>query len=305
MPNAYLILAHSDPLHLQRLTAKLLTSDSVVFIHIDRKSDVKKFQHLQSSRIIFVKDRVPVYWGDFSQVEAILTLINAALRSKFDVERLVLLSGVDYPIKPMAEIDSFFKTKAAVEFINAVKMPANAAGKPIARMNNYVLRPTKFKSIQIWKRLLRKIGIIPRQRNHADYLQELMPFGGSEWWAITRGAGEYIYQFVKTHADVVNFFKNVECPDEAFFQTILMNSEFASRVRRNLTYTDWRAGGSSPSVISELHLPLFAAGVSFEPSDIYGRGPALFARKFNDGQEGLLNIIDELQVSPTHRGEEA
>lgn len=292
MQIAYLILAHSDPMHLQRLTATLLTTDSVVFIHVDKKSDIRKFAHLQSARVVLIEDRVPVYWGDFSQVEAILKLLDAALSSQFDVKRLVLLSGVDYPVKPMSDIKSFFAAQPATEFINAVRMPADAAGKPIARLNNVVLRPVDAGLARFLKRAFRKIGLTPRQRDHTAYLKELVPFGGSTWWAITRDAGEYIRHFVKTRKDIVTFFKNVEYPDEAFFQTILMNSRFAENVARNVTYTDWRAGGSSPSLISEQHLPMISAGITFASNDTYGEGPALFARKFKDGQEDLLDSID-------------
>jgi len=294
MKIAYLILAHADPLHLQRLIAKLLTGDSAVFIHVDKKSDTGRFQHLKNDRVFFIEDRVPVYWGDFSQVEAILKLLDAALASKFGATRLVLLSGADYPIRPMSEIESFFAARPATEFINAVKMPADAAGKPIARLNSFVLRPGSSRLAQIGKRACRKIGLIPRQRDHAKYLKDLVPFGGSTWWAITRDAGEYVRHFVRTRSDIVAFFRNVEFPDEAFFQTVLLNSKFAEHVSRNLTYTDWRAGGSSPSMINDTHLPMFSAGVSFAPGDSYGDGPALFARKFKDGQENLLKAIDTI-----------
>ena len=294
MQIAYLILAHADPLHLQRLTAKLSIEGAVIFIHVDKKSDLKKFQHIQEPRIIFINARVPVYWGDFSQVQAILNLLDAALTSKFDIQRLVLLSGVDYPIVPMDDIVALFATHSATEFMNAVQMPADTAGKPISRMNNFVVRPGTFRIARKLKRACQRLGLIPKHRDHAAYLKDLVPFGGSTWWAITRDAGEYVRQFVHTRADIVTFFKNVECPDEAFFQTVLMNSPYAENVSRNLTYTDWRAGGSSPSLISDIHIPMLSAGVKFGSDDTYGAGQALFARKFKDGQEQLLDTIDNI-----------
>lgn len=295
MQIAYLILAHGDPLHLRRLIARLSTENAVVFVHVDKKSNLDLFQNLKSERVIFVENRVAVYWGDFSQVEAILTLIDAALTSNFDVKRLVLLSGADYPIRSITDIETFFAARLKTEFLNAVRMPADAAGKPIARLNNFVIRPGQSKFMHVLKRACRKFGLLPKQRNHATYLKELVPFGGSTWWAITREAAEYVSSFVKTRPDIVNFFKNVEYPDEAFFQTILMNSKFSENVSRNLTYTDWRSGGSSPRMIDESHLPEFAAGISFGSGDTYGDGPALFARKFKDGQDELLERIDRIE----------
>lgn len=297
MKIAYLVLAHSDPSHLKRLIERISTKDSRVFVHLDKKSEFAKFQHLQNERTVFLKNRTAVYWGDFSQVQAILGLLDTALSSQFDTDRLVLLSGADYPIKPIDEIESFFATNRAKEFLNAVRMPADAAGKPIARLNNYVIRPTESRPTQFLKRAARKVGLIPRQRDHAVHLKGLMPFGGSTWWAITREAGDYILEFVRTRPDVVDFFKHVEFPDEAFFQTVLMNSKFAENVVRNLTYTDWSAGGSSPSIMSEKHLPMFETGISFGPRDTYGDGPALFARKFKDGQDRLLDSINSISAT--------
>jgi hypothetical protein len=295
MPIAYLVLAHSDPQHLKRLIARLLDGDSSVFVHVDKKSDLSKFSHLQNDKVSLIQKRVPVYWGDFSQVEAILNLLDAALSSKFAINRLVLLSGADYPIKPLQEISSFFSSHGSLEFLNAVQMPAPAAGKPIDRLNNVVVRPAHPKALQFLKRAGRKIGLLPRKRDHKEYLKGLIPFGGSTWWAITREAGEYILSFVKAQPDIVKFFEEVEYPDESFFQTILMNSKFKKNVARNLTYTDWRAGGSSPSTINESHLPMFLSGISFPKDDTYGDGPALFARKFKDGQDELLDYIDAVE----------
>lgn len=291
---AYLVLAHSNPSHLQRLIEKLSTERAVIFIHLDKKSDLDGFRHLQTSKVIFIEDRVPVYWADYSQVQAILNLLNAALATNVEVQRLVLISGVDYPIRSTVDIENFFATQPATEFMNAVKMPADSAGKPISRMNNFVVRPGTYRLTRKLKRVVQTIGLIPKHRDHTSYLKGLAPFGGSEWWAITREAGEYVRHFVTSRPDIVDFFKNVECPDEAFFQTILMNSRFADHVARNVTYTDWSAGGGSPAMISERHLPVFSAGVEFGPGDTYGQGPALFARKFKDGQEQLLDKIDSI-----------
>jgi hypothetical protein len=299
MQIAYLVLAHSDPRHLERLIQRLLKGDGLIFVHVDKKSDFSRFEHLKNEKVHLIEKRAAVYWGDYSQVEAILNLLDTALGSQFTIDRLVLLSGVDYPIRSLKEINAFFTSHRSREFLNAVQMPSAAAGKPIERLNNVVVRPVDPKPLQLLKRAARKLGVLARKRDHAAHLKGLVPYGGSTWWAITREAGEYALSFVDARPDIVEFFKHVEYPDESFFQTILMNSRFGKNVVRNLTYTDWRNGGSSPSLINENHLPMFLSGISFSKDDAYGDGPALFARKFRDGQDALLDSLDAVEIGET------
>ncbi len=66
------------------------------------------------------------------------------------------------------------------------------------------------------------------------------------------------------------------------FQTILANSAFRSRMRRNLTYADWSDGAASPSPIGERHLALFWANPVLKAGGPYGAGEYLFCRKVMD-----------------------
>jgi hypothetical protein len=79
MKIAYLILAHNNPGHLARLTQALVTPNTAIFIHIDKKTDIRPFLEIAGENIQFTPERVAVYWGDYSTTEAILILINAAM----------------------------------------------------------------------------------------------------------------------------------------------------------------------------------------------------------------------------------
>ena len=78
MKIAYLILAHNTPNHLRRLISALSTPSCAFFIHLDQKSSMEPFAGLAADNVHFTRERVPVYWGDFSQVEAILVLLRDA-----------------------------------------------------------------------------------------------------------------------------------------------------------------------------------------------------------------------------------
>jgi len=292
MKIAYLILAHNTPHHMKRLIKSLSSDSSSFFIHLDKKVHNKEFLGIEGNNVCFTQERVPVFWGDFSQVEAILVLLRTAFYDQRKFDRFVLLSGADFPLRSAANIEKFFLTNKNKEYINLVEMPSVAVGKPISRLTTYKLRPGDGKIINTAKKVLIKIGILPCKRDYRKFLLDLTPYGGSTWWALTREAVDYILRFIHEKPQVVHFFKNTVCPDEAFFQTILGNSDHKLRIVGNLTYTDWSAGGQSPANISEKHL------VFFKSTSHFGEREMLFARKFTDDSENLVSMLED-QVRET------
>jgi hypothetical protein len=296
---AYLMLVHSNPAHLQRLITRLRSNGAMFFLHVDKKSDPHAFAHLQADDVRLLPAPVAVHWGDFSQVEAILSLMKTALAAgKF--ERFVLLSGADYPLWPTADIDAFFASHPVDEFISMVPMPSEAAGKPLARLTTYTVRPTQSWPHRLVLRVLLKAGVLPRQRDLQRALGSLQPYGGSTWWALTRGACAYVLDFAQRNPGFVRFFKGTQYADETFLHTILGNSPLRPNVKRNLTYTDWRAGGASPADISAAHLDYFRSTAQFDAGSSYGSGPMIFARKFKDEDAELLRQLDARHLPSLH-----
>ena len=130
------------------------------------------------------------------------------------------------------------------------------------------------------------------QRDYRKHLGNLEPYAGNTWWALTVDAVNYILEFVEHNKHVVDYFRNMFAPEEAFFHTILGNSPFVSRVRRNLVYEDWSVSGAHPAMINEQHLALFEAHEKLNVADVYGYGELLFARKFSDDSLDLLQRMD-------------
>jgi hypothetical protein len=292
MSVAYLVLAHNTPNHLARLVAALDTPSSGCFVHVDRKADLAPFVRACSGDVVFTRQRVPVYWGEFSMVEAIVVLLEEALRDPRCFRRFVLLSGADYPLRPAEEIEAFFASHPEREFINLAEMPAEWAGKPLWRLDLFVI-PSEGASLGARVRAgLIKLGVVPGVRDHTRHLQGLRPYGGSTWWALTREACEHLVRFYASERRVVEFFRYTSYPDESFFHTVIGNSPFGGRVSRNLTYDDWSTGGANPAVLTEGHIADFRTTKDFSPDNIFGPGPMLFARKFPDASEALVRGLD-------------
>lgn len=95
----YLVLAHADPGHFEKLI-NALNYNAKFFVHVDAKSNIKEFQSLSlPGNLTFLQNRVCVSWGGISIINATLRLIEYALNNGEDLAHLVLISGSDYPIK--------------------------------------------------------------------------------------------------------------------------------------------------------------------------------------------------------------
>ncbi len=293
MKIAYLIIAYNNARHFPRLIRALQTPRCGFFVHIDKKYDITPYTAERADNLFFSRRRVPVYWGDFSTVEAILIVLREAVESPGDFERFVLLSGSDYPVRSAAAIERFFESHPDTEYMNLVPMPSKTLGKPLTRLSYYRPGPLTPPWLLFTAKALIKLHLWPH-RNYRKVLGDMKPYGGSMFWALTRPAARYLLDFTDRRPDFLRFYKNTYCPDEMMLQTILANSPFAPKIRRNLTYADWSARGRSPEWINRSHLDFFRTTTRFPPDDPYGSGDMLFARKFSEDSDELVRELDRI-----------
>lgn len=298
MKIAYLVTVYDSPRHFQRLANALATPQSAVFVHLDAKSDHAPFKAAEQPNVRFVQPRIPVYWGEFSMVRAILLLMERALAAPQRFEYLCLISGADYLIRPVHELHAFLERHAGSEFMNITAMPNERLGKPINRLQRYKVPSGTLFAVKRMRlrRTLARLGWLPAERDYVTALGGRQPFGGSTWCTLTREACRYVLDFVARESRFVRFYRDSKFPDEGMIHTILGNSPFAARIRRNLTYTDWRAGGRSPVPISQAHIDRFLHDSTLAADDGFGPGEVFFARKFGDDSGHLVDQLDARRV---------
>lgn len=290
MKIAYLVVAHDSPGVLKRLIAALSCKDCGFFVHIDRRSDIRRFSDISGDNIFLAEERISVYRAGFTQVEATLLLLREALSKPQCYDYFVLLSGTHYPLRSKEYIHSFFQKNRGWEFISTKRMPDDAYAMPLSKLNRIYFEenaPVR----RFVSRGLAKVGLA--QRDYRKCLGALQPYGGSNWWALTREACRHILEFVRSNERVPRFFRHTCCPDEMFFHTILGNSPFHDRIRRNLTYLDWSVG-ERPIFLNSTHVQQIALLDRPWLDDGWGSGEALFARKFSDDNLTLLDQVDAM-----------
>jgi Core-2/I-Branching enzyme len=292
---AYLVLAHTAPRHLARLVAALDSPSSAVFVHLDAETDEASFSDVLGPRARVTRERVAVRWGDFSQVDAILVLLREAMADPRQFVRFVLISGVDHPLRSAAGLDRFFAAHPGQQFMNLVRMPDGDVGKPMSKLTTYQFRPRRSRFGRAVWTVLMALGRRVHRRDVDAALGGFVPYGGSTWWAITRGAAELILSFPDREPRAARFFRRVVCPDESYFHTIIGNSPFRDVTVANVTYTDWSAGGANPGAITDDHLDALASQAASDEV-----GVNLFARKFADDDGELIGRLTRLIAAYEH-----
>jgi len=260
------------------------------FIHLDRKTAGEAFSSVRGANVHFLENRIPVYWGEFSQVEAILSLVRQAIESPNEYDYFVLITGSCVPLRTGGYIRQFFEKNAGMEYMDILKVPG--PGKPISRVDT-IRYPSNQPIRRFAFRALAKIGLA--RRDHTKYLGGLEPYAGDGAWALTRAACRYLLEFTLANPHVERYFRNTFASDEAFFHTILGNSPYRERMRRNLVYAVWPGPSNGhPALIGEEDLALFETQDQVSRSDFYGPGELLFARKVNDRCLDLVSRIEAM-----------
>lgn len=315
MEKSYIILVHENPQQLLRLIKALDDNKSFFYIHVDKKVDIQDFKELMTdyNNVIFVANRSECIWGHISIVNATLSCMHEVVNEKRN-GYCVLMSGQDYPIKNRKSIDDYFNSNNGYEFIDIKPIkecwPDN---KWVQRYEYYtfylssrrqdsVSIPYLFSNdiynIKSWKLFIYKIAKtkdinlifeiitnIIKKRKHPECI---IPYGGSQWWALTIPTIERILCFVQDNTSFVSFHKYTAIPDEVFFHTIIMylaTKDKDIKMKGTLTHTNWERKNvplpvtfSSADLVELVNLP----------------ENKLFARKFDTNiDENIFNQIDD------------
>jgi hypothetical protein len=242
----YIILAHTLPEHLVRLVRRLESESARFFLHVDaqapREVTAVVERELGGSPHVQLLPRHRVEWATFSQVEAALEGVRALLRWPERLDYGVLLTGQDYPLRPPASIESTLEQADGRSFLSY----RPSTGRFLKRVTRrHWHREVLGRKLRLPNRFM---PITVRRSPPAG----LRPYHGSGHWCLSRRCLEYV---VGRDPETIEFFRWSSSPDEAIFQTILINSPLAATiVNDDLRYVDWSEGGASPRVLTSYDL---------------------------------------------------
>ncbi len=260
MRHAYMIMAHAQPELLKKLLCALDHEDNDVIIHLDIKSPLSPdlfMPCIQKGRLYFT-DRLFITWAHFDIIRAEYCLLEKALSVGIH-DYYHFITGQDFPLKPVQEINAFFHEHAGKEFVHfcsaefacrnyvnrfVVKQPFL---KKCGRTKNiwYFLNDSCVKVQKLIYKLFK-----PRW-SPEQYLI------GSQFFSITQACAEYIVGQKRT---IFKQYKATFCSDESVIQTLVYNSKFKESLyvpsldngmMGNMRYIDWLHGrDGSPATIT-------------------------------------------------------
>lgn len=304
MKIGFLILCHIDPVHIGRLCTRLCkTEDFSVWVHVDKKADDKPFRQAVEglSNVHFIEDRQDCKWGRFGAVRAELLLLAAGLEA--GCGRLVLLQGLDYPLRTNREIVRFFEAYPDTEFLRACQIAREREPCFADKCRKYWILNDRLYA-KAWNKCNEKLPLYLRSGVYREKGREYACCWGSAQWALTGECAGFILKFVGEHPGFCRYFSHVFTCDETFFATIVHNSEYSGRTwargtekaKKNLV--NWR----------NLHYFEYPKEVRvFEEKDygfLKGRRE-LFVRKVcTEKSGGLLDRLDRLDELDRENGRE-
>lgn len=283
---AYIVIAHCDPEQLcKEVKALLQTGD--VYIHINKNNDISPFKrtlnkivYTNNNVYYLVEKRHHVNWGGFSILKATFSTLEYCLENK-SYDRIILLTGLDYPIKSPSFIINFFENNKNIEFIRSsiclgVKYPNSL--KIIIRDCKWYMKIYTFLSKIIPEKFLhwKKDFIMYKKRKY--YL-----YGPCPKWAITDKSARLLLSFYKRNKRINFYFKTKHAPDDTYVATILriLGIKEENISNKKLFYEKETFNNISCQTLTE------------EDYEELVNVDALFARKFQSNlSNNLISLLD-------------
>lgn len=295
MKQAFLIIAHDDFNQLKLLLSTIDNYNNDIFVHIDKRmKDLpldELYSSVEKSNIEIIK-MLNVNWGGYSLVECEMLLFETAFAKNKGYKYYHLISGADFPIKPMSDIETFFEASYPKNFIEFAKYK-NELFQDVAGLickisddpdKDYLERISAFHlfhDISFFNRndtilsldnLMSKIQVklgINRIKNN-----KIVFCKGSQWGSFTDEFVDYLLSKT-TQSFIGKNFKYGICVDELYKQTILFNSSFKKTIHinnvgkiSNVRKIDWKRGNPYTFQLSDF-------------DDLSNDSQNYFARKFS------------------------
>ncbi|MBR1578487.1 MAG: glycosyl transferase [Bacteroidales bacterium] len=244
--HAWLIIAHNEFGTLQHLISALDSSESDIYVHIDKKVTVLPELRVEKSHLVVLCERVDVRWGSVSQIQCELALLKAAVvNGPYDYYHII--SGTTLPLKGMPEINRYFEAKAGSSICTGLckDLPYQETLK-VRRYNlflrNYASRNGFLKSASqfLWKSAIAIQRILGIEANRSKEF-----YKASNWLSLTEEATQYLLSREK---EILKIYRYSFCGDEYFAPSELMASPYKDRMISDDHYLRHNIARSNASV---------------------------------------------------------
>lgn len=302
---AYFVQSHRSPRQVERLLGALRrgSPDALLVVGHCPAGEPLNTAVLDELGALHFTHRQRCHRGYWSLLEPYFDAVELLSRQPGDYEWLVYLSGQDYPIRPLAELEAMLTSTEYDGFLTW--RPMDALSPEGRRRQGRIRYLYRYFELPGWERLLRFVRPFNRLQNafnvHLTYGPRLgirkrypgaasghYPFIGSQWTTLRRHCAEKLLASARSRDEVVAHFERTVCPDEAFAQTVLINDGSFRLCNDNLRFADFQGSRDGhPRTLTRADCPALVAASYY------------FARKFDlDVDAAALDWLDAHLAAP-------
>lgn len=251
---AIIIIAHKKPEQVFNLCTILIEKFNV-YVHFDKKCVLElEMKHKFESIGVKVFSHFSVNWGGYNIVAAELLLLREALKDSRN-NYFHIISGEDWLVSSVKDIYDYYEASDSIfmTYENSTKVikSCECVNWWYRLYFNYDNLNRRTFYGKVYHRMLLIIQLLLRVNKLKKLKITNEIYCGSQWMDLPRYSVEYIFDFLKTHEEYIDVFKTSFCPDEAIFQTILVNSKYKDKiVCNNHRYILWKEKyGNYPAIL--------------------------------------------------------
>lgn len=245
MKQAILITAYHQMDLLRKIIA-FFDDDFDIYIHVDKKC--KEYYGDIATERVHIYSKYRIYWGSEYHLFAIMFLVSEAHKNG-PYSYYHLITGNDFPIKPLSEFKSFFSENNHTNYLEYYKLPRpswpNEGGLGRIKyfwIGNQWCDTRKHSRItNLLLKIQRKLGV--RRKFVCRFP---IVYGGGTYWSLTQDA---IERLLANKCDI-RVMRFTHCSEEIFVHTMLMNNNDGLAFENDsLRYMKWKEHSSSPEVL--------------------------------------------------------
>jgi hypothetical protein len=296
------VVSYKNPGQVLRLVSALHEGPGaeVVVRHDQRRTPLARSE-VDDRGGHMLEDGIEAGWGDFSYLRVLLGALEWSLE-RLDPDWILLLSGQDYPLRPLADIEARLAAADEDAFLaSAWELPT--ARRPEPPAEEFFLRYAyRHFAVPSWT------PRAPRALRDVVYTRELplglgkrigfrrrrLPFGparrcfvSGDWMSLSARAARVVTRTPRREPALMRNYRRSVIPSESFFATALLNEpelDVAREDRRLISFAGPRV--PHPDVLTSADLGrLLDSGMDF-------------ARKFDQELDSdVLDALDERRRS--------
>jgi hypothetical protein len=303
---AYVVVSHRNPDQVLRLVAALEEGPAaeVLVRHDERRSTLDE-AGLARLGARLLRDELEFEWGGWSQLQLLLTCLERAAE-ELDPDWLLVLSGQDYPLRPIAEIEDDLAA-GGVDAMLGQAWELDVRRLPDPPAEEFFLRyayqhyPMPACTPRL-PRALRPLAYLrelpPPRRPKLGLRRARLPFGdglrcfvSADWLTLNRKALAAVLAAAGERRELMRYYRRVAIPSESFFATVLLNDPSLRVARDNRRFVSFAAPLTPhPETLTSVDLDrLLTSGCDF-------------ARKFDaEVDSKVLDALDERRQARSPR----